>query len=67
MVTFALAKRSDRELIYYYYPEGNEAKTPGKIRVNLQNKKIEVIRKSRLQLKIILFRNGGISENRIRQ
>jgi hypothetical protein len=42
MVTFILVKKNGAHLIYWYYPEGNEALKPGIIEVDLDRTEIKV-------------------------
>ena len=42
MVTFKLIEKCEEELVYYYYPEGNEDKRPGTIIVNRLKEEIEL-------------------------
>lgn len=43
MVTFRMIFKSDKEIRYEYFPEGNKASTPGIIDINLVNKEIKVL------------------------
>ena len=42
MVTFELFSKKEKELIYWYYPEGNRENTHGVIVVNLVEESIEI-------------------------
>lgn len=42
MVTFKLIKKSEDQLVYWYYPEGNEEKRPGIIVVNRVREEINI-------------------------
>ncbi|MCH5200097.1 MAG: hypothetical protein J1F60_03970 [Oscillospiraceae bacterium] len=42
MVTFKLIERTDKKLIYHYFPEGHENKCPGVIVVDISKDEINI-------------------------